>query len=100
MVMMEQELNCKLFKQSEFGKLYFEFNVNALLRGNPTERAEYYKTMLNIGAMTINEIRQKENLNSIENGDKVFMQLNMTTLDNIVDGVNDEENNNVQQTEY
>tara|TARA_R110000744_G_scaffold278092_2_gene390380 strand:- start:9243 stop:10475 length:1233 start_codon:yes stop_codon:yes gene_type:complete len=100
MVMMEQELNCKLFKQSEFGKLYFEFNVNALLRGNPTERAEYYKTMLNIGAMTINEIRQKENLNSIDNGDKVFMQLNMTTLDNIVDGVNDEENNNVQQTEY
>ena len=33
--------------------------------------------------MSINEVRQKENLNSIEGGDKHFMQMNMTTIDKI-----------------
>ena len=33
--------------------------------------------------MNINEVRSKENLNKIENGDKHFMQLNMTTIDKI-----------------
>ena len=83
----ESEFNSKLFKKSEIGKLYFEFNTNALLRGNPKERSEYYRTMLNIGALSINEIRQKENMNSIgEEGDNLFMQLNMATLETIVSG--------------
>lgn len=84
MVMIEQELNCKLFKKSEKNKLQFEFNANALLRGNPKDRAEYYRTMINIGAMTINEVRQKENLNVKPEGDNLFMQLNMTTVKGIV----------------
>ena len=85
--MIESEIDAKLFKQDEVGKLFVEFNVNALLRGNPKDRSEYYRTMLNIGAMSINEIRQKENLNSIgEDGDNLFMQMNMTTLTNIVEG--------------
>ncbi len=88
-VMIENEMTDKLFKQSEQNKLYIEFNTNALLRGNPKERAEYYRTMLNIGAMTINEIRQKENMNVVENGDELFMQLNMSTVENIVEGNND-----------
>ena len=76
----------KLFKKNEQGKLYIEFNTNALLRGNPKERADYYRTMLNIGAMSINEIRQKENLNVVEQGDNLFMQLNMATVDTIIKG--------------
>ena len=84
--MIEQEMTNKLFKKSEQGKLFIEFNTNALLRGNPKERAEYYRTMLNIGAMSINEIRQKENMNKVEDGDNLFMQMNMSTLDNIVKG--------------
>ena len=84
--MIESEINGKLFKQTEIGKMFVEFNVNALLRGNPKDRSEYYRTMLNIGAMSINEIRQKENLNAIEEGDNMFMQMNMTTLTNIVEG--------------
>ena len=42
--------------------------------------------MLNIGAMSINEIRQKENMNVVENGDNLFMQLNMATVDTIIEG--------------
>ena len=84
--MMESEMTQKLFKTSERKKLSIEFNTNALLRGNPKERADYYRTMLNIGAMSINEIRQKENMNVVDNGDQLFMQLNMATVDNIVKG--------------
>tara|TARA_R110000823_G_scaffold121565_1_gene246643 strand:- start:475 stop:1710 length:1236 start_codon:yes stop_codon:yes gene_type:complete len=84
--MIEQEMTNKLFKKSEQGKLFIEFNPNALLRGNPKERAEYYRTMLNIGAMSINEIRQKENMNVVDDGDNLFMQLNMSTVENIVKG--------------
>ena len=86
LVMIEQEFNSKLFKKSEVGKLFVEFNANALLRGNPKERAEYYRTMLNLGAMSINEIRQKENMNAVEEGDNLFMQLNMATLDTVIKG--------------
>ena len=89
--MIEQEMTNKLFKKNETGKLFVEFNVNALLRGNPKDRAEYYRTMLNIGAISINEIRQKENMNRVEEGDSLFMQLNMTTVDKIANGVSIEE---------
>tara|TARA_R110000803_G_scaffold48061_3_gene99905 strand:- start:1326 stop:2567 length:1242 start_codon:yes stop_codon:yes gene_type:complete len=88
--MIEQEMTTKLFKKAEQGKLFIEFNTNALLRGNPKERAEYYRTMLNIGAMTINEVRQKENMNVVSEGDNLFMQLNMATVEQIVQGAPDE----------
>lgn len=79
----EQEMNLKLFRTNEIGKTFVQFNVNGLLRGNTKDRSEFYRTMLNIGAMSINEIRNKENMNKIADGDKHFMQLNMTTVDKI-----------------
>ena len=79
----EQEMNLKLFRTNEIGKTFVQFNVNGLLRGNTKDRSEFYRTMLNIGAMSINEIRNKENMNKIADGDKHFMQLNMTTIDKI-----------------
>ena len=91
-------MTSKLLKKKEIGTLFFEFNTNALLRGNPKERAEYYRTMLNIGAMSINEIRQKENMNRVEQGDNLFMQLNMATVDTIIQG-GDAEITNEEQIE-
>jgi HK97 family phage portal protein len=98
LISIEQELNCKLLKTNELGKLNFKFNTTALLRGNPIERADYYSKMLNMGAMTINEIRSKENLNAVADGDNLFMQLNMATLNNIIKG-GTLENINENQTE-
>jgi HK97 family phage portal protein len=85
-VMMESEMNCKLFRQNELGKMHTKFIVNALLRGTPKDRSEYYRTMLNIGAMSIDEIRQYEELPTIEGGENHFMQLNMATLNDIIKG--------------
>ena len=86
LVMMESEMNSKLFRKNEAGKVETKFVVNALLRGTPKDRSEYYRTMLNIGAMSIDEIRKYEELPTIEGGDNHFMQLNMATLNDIIDG--------------
>ena len=79
----EAEMNYKLFRTNEIGNTFIEFNVNGLLRGDVKSRTEAYKTAITNGYMSINEVRQKENLNSIEGGDKHFMQLNMTTIEKI-----------------
>ena len=80
---MESEMNRKLFKTNEKGKLFVEWNVNGLLRGNIKDRNDSYKTALMNGYMTINEIRRKENMNSIPNGDEHYIALNMTTIDKL-----------------
>ena len=81
----EQEMNLKLFRTNELGKTFVEFNVNGLLRGDVKTRNEAYKTAIQNGYMSINEVRQKENLNSIEGGDQHFIQMNMTTIENLGD---------------
>ena len=79
----EEEMNLKLFRTNELGSKFVEFNVNGLLRGDVKSRTEAYRSAITNGYMTINEVRQKENMNSIEGGDKHFMQMNMTTIDKI-----------------
>lgn len=65
--------------------VYFaEHSITGLLRGDSAARASYYREMLNLGVLSINEIRELENLNPIgPEGDQRFMQTNMTTLDKI-----------------
>ena len=79
----EAQLNLKLFRSNQLGKTFVEFNVNGLLRGDAKTRSEAYKTAITNGYMSINEVRQKENMNSIDGGDKHFMQMNMTTIEKI-----------------
>ena len=77
----EQELNNKLFKENEKGKMYCEFKVDGLLRGDSKSRSEFYRTLWNMGVISQNEIRSFENLNAIEGGDKYYVPLNMTPTD-------------------
>ena len=63
---LESEMNMKLFKQNEQGKLFTHFDVNGLLRGSPNDRATFYEKMISIGAMTVNEVRQRENMNKVD----------------------------------
>jgi phage portal protein BeeE len=64
---------------------YFaEHSVSGLLRGDHASRSAYYVAALTHGWMSVNEVRELENLNPIgPEGDMHFMQLNMTTLDKI-----------------
>ncbi len=62
---------------------YFaEHNVSGLLRGDHASRSAYYVSAIQNGWMSINEVREMENLNPLgPEGDKHFIQLNMTTLE-------------------
>lgn len=59
-----QRLNASLLSLADRqAGYYFAFNLKALLRGSATERANYYRTMREMRAMTINEIRAAEEMN-------------------------------------
>lgn len=63
---------------------FAEHIVTGLLRGDSTARAQWYTAMLQCGVLSVNEIRELENLNPIgPEGDQRYMQMNMTTLDKI-----------------
>lgn len=78
----EAELNRKLLLPSEQGRYVIEFDTTALLRTDKTAEASYLQTMFNIGAITINEIRHKNNLPRLEGGDTPFVPVNLQTLEN------------------
>jgi len=85
---MEQEMNCKLFRETERGNTYVNMNLEGLLRGDIKTRVEAYQTGIQNGWMTPNEARLKEGLNPINGLDDTWMQLNTAP---IVDGTNQQE---------
>jgi HK97 family phage portal protein len=72
----EQQINLKLLDQMH----YAEFDVNGLLRGDYESRTKGYATLLQNGVLSVNEVRELENRNPIEGGDKHHIQLNMQPL--------------------
>jgi HK97 family phage portal protein len=54
--------------------LFAEFNLEGLLRGDSAGRSTFYRTMTQIGVMTVNECRAKENLPPIDGGDVARVQ--------------------------
>lgn len=85
--LIENEMNLKLFKPSQVGKLSVEFDYVQLLKGDKKAEAEYYRTLITNGLMSQNEVRERLGLEPVENGDKYFMQLSYTTTDNIISGL-------------
>jgi HK97 family phage portal protein len=69
----EQELNLKLFGQKSRTR-YVELNVDGLLRGDFKTRFDGYGQAVQNAMMTPNEVRERENLPSLEGGDKLFIQ--------------------------
>lgn len=87
----EQETNYKLFG-SDSG--YFsEFLVDGLLRGDAAARSTFYKELFYLGSLSPNDIREKENMNPIEDprGDDYYIQANMMPMSmvglNITQGI-------------
>jgi len=72
----EQALEKQLLTSAERAAgLTIEFNLEGLLRGDSTARAAFYQSALANGWMTINEVREKENLPRVEGGDVPRMQM-------------------------
>jgi HK97 family phage portal protein len=77
----EQEYNRKLFSPRE-SDMFVEHSVEGLLRGDSEKRSAFYGKMLELGAMSPNDIRDKENMNPVANGDTYFVSNNVQTLKN------------------
>lgn len=73
----EQAYNRDLLLPSEWGELYFEFNVAGLLRGDAQSRYEAYAKARQWGWLSVNDIRRLENLPPIPDGDTYLQPLNM-----------------------
>ena len=87
LVRLEQNYNMQLLTESDkslsgYGRLYFKHIVEGLLRGDAASRATFYKEMFMVGAMSVNEIREKEDMDPIKGGDIHLVPLNMTSLEN------------------
>lgn len=71
----EITLNRDLLLEKEKRNYFFEFDVKEIIRANIKERYEAYKLAKETGFLTINEIRQAENLNWIEGMDVINVGL-------------------------
>ena len=82
---LEQEADAKLFPPWNQG-YYTKINVDAIMRGDPKSRAEFYEIMERIGAISPNEIRAKEDWDPIgSDGDQYLVPANFTTLERLAD---------------
>lgn len=78
----EQALNRFLLRKDEWGRFYFKFNINAILRADSASRWDSYVKALQNGVMNVNEVRGLEELNPIKNGDFHLQAVNLTQLGN------------------
>ena len=67
-VMWEQQLKKTLLSPSEYNRYYFDFDTDAIMRGDAKSRSEYYKNMFSVAGITPDEIRSKEHMSPLENG--------------------------------
>ena len=87
LVRFEQNFNQQLLTASDKelsgrGRLYFKHIVEGLLRGDAAARGTFYREMFNVGAMSVNEIRAKEDMDPVDGGDIHLVPMNMTSLEN------------------
>jgi phage portal protein BeeE len=80
-IRLEEEFTRKLIFESEKPDIFIEANADGLMRGDAQARAAYYKTRWEIGSLSANEIRAKENDNPYPGGEKYFVPVNYQTVE-------------------
>lgn len=80
LVRWEQQLNRKIIRPKDRERLFFEFNIEGILRGDLQSRYQAYSVGRNWGWLSVNEIREKENLNPVDGGDVYMQPLNMQSI--------------------
>jgi len=79
----EQEMSESLLYPSESDEYYIEFDVDGIMRGDSAARAAFYRALFGTASITIDEIRAKEHMSPLPNGEgkKVYIMSNMIPLD-------------------
>jgi HK97 family phage portal protein len=78
-VAIEQEFNRKLFPNTD--ELYCKLDLNGLMRGDPKTRAEFYKSLFGTGSLSQNDIREWEDLDPVDGGDRYWVQQGFMPID-------------------
>lgn len=65
----EESVNRSLIPESDWGRVYSDFQTKALMRADVNTRMEYYTSMRSNGALSPNEIRIEEGYNKRPGGD-------------------------------
>jgi HK97 family phage portal protein len=77
LVRWEQELNRKLFADRPY---FCEFNVDGLLRADTISRYRSYALGRQWGWLSTNDVRRRENMNTIPEGDEYLSPMNMQPI--------------------
>lgn len=89
LVRFQQAVSRDLLDAAERRKYYAEFVTEQFLMANTKERADAYKIALGSsqgpGWMTVNEVRQKENLPEIPGEDSIYKPVSQTQTENLSD---------------
>lgn len=86
---LEMEADVKILN-NRYGGRFTDIDLYSILRGDMETRSNYFKTMLSIGAMTPNQIRQKEGMPGYGKvGDNYYIATNNFTPVNRMDEVID-----------
>jgi HK97 family phage portal protein len=72
---LEMELTCFLLGIQR--DLFFEFNIDALMRPDAAARAQFYNVLVTLGILTRNEVRELENRNPLPGLDEPLTPMNM-----------------------
>jgi len=83
LVSIEQATRKRVMTSRQRQTMSVEFALDALLRGNPTQRAELYAKNVQNGIMTRNECRQLENLPPMDGANDLTAQSNLLPLNKI-----------------
>ena len=86
----ESETDNKLVRRTDH---YSEMDLYAVFRGDMKTRAEYFNLQIQDGAITPNEIREKEGRPDYKEGDKFYIATNNLTPADRVDDVIDSQTN-------
>lgn len=81
LTMYEQEITYKLLLNSELEKGYYcKFNVDAITRADIKTRYESYRIGIQGGFIMPNEVRAREEMESVEGGDVLLVNGNMVPI--------------------
>lgn len=85
---LEMEADVKLLN-NRFGGRYTELDLYSVFRGDMTTRANYFSKMMQMGAMTPNQVRAREGMAKSKEGDRYYIAVNNYTPADRIDEVID-----------
>jgi HK97 family phage portal protein len=85
LVNLEQTYNWQLFTDMERKKYFVEHLIDGILRGDIQTRYNAYAVGKQNGWLSVNDIRELENLNPVDGGDMYMSPLNMIPSDKMED---------------